>query len=123
MFKPTALVFASAFVVVACSSAPATSSASTTAAASGEPQVVKLEVTSEGFVPKEVTVKKDVPVRLEVTRQTDRTCATELVMKEKNIHLALPLHETVTATFTPDKAGSLRYACGMDMISGVIVVQ
>ena len=74
------------------------------------PQVVKLEVTGEGSV------------RLEVTRKTDRTCATELVMKEKNIRLELPLNTTVTADFTPDKAGQLRYACGMDMISGVIVV-
>jgi plastocyanin domain-containing protein len=28
----------------------------------------------------------------------------------------------VTITFTPDKAGELRYACGMDMIAGIVTV-
>jgi plastocyanin domain-containing protein len=86
------------------------------------PQLIKLAVTGEGFVPAEVQVKKDVPVKLEVTRKTNRTCATELVIKDKNIRLELPLDKTVSVTFTPDKAGRLRYACGMDMVSGVLVV-
>ncbi len=86
------------------------------------PQVVKLEVTSEGFVPSQVKVKKDVPVKLEVTRKTDKTCAKQLVIKDKNIRLELPLEKTVSVTFTPDKAGTLRYACAMDMISGLLLV-
>jgi len=85
-------------------------------------QVVKLEVTSEGFLPAEVQVKKDIPVRLEVTRKTEKTCAKQLVIKDKNIRLELPLDKTVSVTFTPDKAGRLRYACSMDMVSGVLLV-
>ena len=38
-------------------------------------QVVTMEVTSEGFVPAQVKVKANQPVKLVVTRKTDRTCA------------------------------------------------
>jgi plastocyanin domain-containing protein len=34
-----------------------------------------------------------------------------------------PLDKPVTVQFTPSKSGQLRCACGMDMISGVIVVE
>jgi plastocyanin domain-containing protein len=108
-------------LVVAASFAASTALAADKPAASA-PQVVKLEVTSAGFVPAEVTVKKGLPVKLEVTRRTARTCATELVLKDKNIKLDLPLDKTVSVSFTPDKSGKLRYACAMDMIAGVIVV-
>jgi plastocyanin domain-containing protein len=83
---------------------------------------VTLYVTKEGFVPANVHVPAGKPVTLNVTRKTDKTCATELVMVDKDIHQALPLNEMVTITFTPDKAGELRYACGMDMIAGIVTV-
>ena len=35
----------------------------------------------------------------------------------------LPLNQPVEITFTPTKAGKFRYACGMDMITGVIIVE
>ena len=57
-----------------------------------------------------------------VTRMTEKTCATELVMPAHDIRQKLPLNEAVEITFTPSDAGELRYACGMDMISGTIVV-
>lgn len=83
---------------------------------------VTLYVTREGFVPANVQVPAGKPVTLKVTRKTDRTCATELVMAEHQIHQPLPLDSTVTITFTPGQAGELRYACGMDMITGSITV-
>jgi plastocyanin domain-containing protein len=86
-------------------------------------QVVTMEVTGEGFVPAQVKVKAGVPVKLVVTRKTDRTCANEIVIKDFGINKPLPLDQPVEVTFTPTKAGKFRYACGMDMISGVIVVE
>ena len=86
-------------------------------------QVVTMEVTGEGFVPALVKVKAGQPVKLVVTRKTDRTCATEIVIKEFGINKPLPLNQPVEITFTPIKAGKLRYACAMDMIAGVIIVE
>jgi plastocyanin domain-containing protein len=95
-------------------------------AALAEPQpaqVIELAVTGDGFVPASIKVKKGQLVRLVVTRKTERTCATEIVIKEQGINQKLPLNKAVTVEFTPGKSGQLRYACGMDMISGVIVVE
>jgi plastocyanin domain-containing protein len=86
-------------------------------------QSFELQVTGEGFVPSTITVKKGLPVRLVVTRKTERTCATEIVIRDQGINRKLPLNQPVTVEFTPGKSGTLRYACGMDMISGVIVVE
>ena len=83
-------------------------------------QVVELSVTKDGFVPSQVTVKAGTPVKLVVTRRTERTCATEIVMKDFGVKEALPLEKPVTVSITPKKAGDYRYACGMDMIAGVL---
>ncbi len=86
-------------------------------------QVVSLEVTSEGFVPAQVRVKAGQPVKLIVTRKTDLTCAREIVIKDFGINKPLPLNQPVEITFTPSKPGQVRYACAMDMIAGVIIVE
>lgn len=86
-------------------------------------QVIEMQVTGAGFVPDQIKVTKGQKVRLVVTRKTERTCATEIVIKDQGINQKLPLDKAVTVEFTPSKSGQLRYACGMDMISGVIVVE
>ncbi len=93
------------------------------AAAPAPKGTVEVTVTSDGFVPDRIPVKKGEKVRLVVTRKTDRTCATEIVIKEAGINQKLPLNQPVVVELTPKKAGTLKYACGMDMISGVLVVE
>ncbi len=87
------------------------------------PQVVDIAVTGDGFVAAPVKVKAGRPVRLVVTRKTERTCATDIVLKEYGIKKALPLNQAVEVTFTPAKAGLVRYACAMDMIAGTLNVE
>ena len=86
-------------------------------------QVVTMEVTSEGFVPAQVKVKANQPVKLLVTRKTDRTCAKAIVIKDFGINKPLPLNQPVEITFTPSKPDQVRYACAMNMIAGVIIVE
>lgn len=84
-----------------------------------KPREVEIKVTEDGFVPSPITLAKGQPVILKLTRTTDDTCATEFVLDEYNIHQKMPLNETVTVNFTPDKTGELKYGCGMGkMISG-----
>jgi plastocyanin domain-containing protein len=87
------------------------------------PQVVQIAVTREGFTPAAVTVKRGQPVKLVVTRKVERTCATDIVMKDFGVNQPLPLEKPVTVTITPKKPGSYRYACAMDMIAGVLAVE
>ncbi len=85
-------------------------------------RTVEMQVTEDGFVPAKIKANKGEKLRLVITRKTDRTCAREIVIKEAGINTPLPLDKTVTVEVTPKKSGELRYACGMDMISGVIFV-
>jgi plastocyanin domain-containing protein len=86
-------------------------------------KTVQMTVTEDGYVPEKIEAKKGVPLTLVITRKTDRTCATELVVKEYGINAPLPLDKPVTVTFTPTRSGQVKFACGMDMTSGTIVVQ
>ncbi|ATB46280.1 cupredoxin domain-containing protein [Corallococcus macrosporus] len=86
-------------------------------------QTVELAVTTKGFEPANVKVKAGHPVRLVVTRKTDKTCATELVAADLGINQPLPLNTPVTVEFVPSESGTLRYACAMDHISGLVTIQ
>jgi len=85
-------------------------------------RTVNVTVTENGFEPSKVKAKKGEKVRLVVTRKTESTCAKEIVIKEHGINQALPLAKPVTVEFTPAKSGEIRYACGMDMVSGVVFI-
>jgi plastocyanin len=85
-------------------------------------RVIEMAVTEDGFEPSKVKVKKGEKVRFVVTRKTDRTCAKEIVIKDHGIDRPLPLGEPVTVEFTPAKSGEIRYACGMDHVSGVVFI-
>jgi plastocyanin domain-containing protein len=85
-------------------------------------RTVEMQVTSDGFVPSKIKANKGEKLRLVVTRKTDRTCATEIVVKDHGIEKKLPLDQPVTVEFTPSKSGEIKYACGMGHITGVVFV-
>ena len=93
------------------------------AAKTPKAQLVEITVTADGFVPALTRVKAGQPVTLVVTRKVERTCATDIVIKDFGIKKPLPLNEPVEVTFTPEKPGKVRFACAMDMIAGEISVE
>jgi plastocyanin domain-containing protein len=103
--------------------AAAGSNAAPRAARQKGAQVVRIEVTGEGFVPARAAVKAGQPVTLVVTRKTERTCATQIVIKDYGVDRALPVGQAVEVTFTPKKTGPIRYACAMDMVAGELVAE
>ena len=103
--------------VLAAAIAPAQAAPSATAE-----RRIAIAVTSKGFEPAAVHVKKGQPLRLVVTRKTERTCATDIVLKGYGIKKALPLNREVEVRLTPRRSGAIRYACAMDMIAGQLVV-
>ena len=80
-------------------------------------------VTDTGFTPNTVTVPAGKPVTLVVTRKTDQTCAKEIVFPGQNIRRNLPLNEAVEIQLPASEGGETVYKCGMDMLSGKVVVQ
>ncbi|PZR11389.1 MAG: copper transporter [Archangium gephyra] len=93
------------------------------AAPPGEGRVIAMDVTTDGFVPDNVKLKANEPVTLQITRKTDETCATEILIDGTDINVPLPLFKTVAVNFTPARAGSVKFGCAMDkMVGGVLVV-
>jgi RND family efflux transporter MFP subunit len=100
-------------------------SASTAADPAGqkEVQTAKIAVTEKGFEPARVSLRAGVPARLTIVRTTDKTCATEIVFPALKLKRELPLKQPVVIEFTPPRSGEIAFACGMNMLSGVIVAQ
>ena len=95
-----------------------------TARAEPKLRVIKVAVTAKGVEPGSIHLKKGEPVELRVTRTTDETCATELVLPAYQVNVTLPLNTAVPIRFTPLKPGTLKYGCAMGMmISGVLVIE
>jgi hypothetical protein len=105
----------------ATSTVPAAKPAASAAPVSG--RVIEVSVTNDGYVPNEIHVKKGEPVVLRVTRKTDETCATDLLIKDTDVKVALPLMNAVDIPYTPTKTGEIKFGCAMNMmVSGVLVV-
>ncbi len=89
----------------------------------GSAQTVDLAVTEKGFEPDSIKVKPGTHVILKITRKTDSTCATEIKFKEKKITKTLPLNKEVLVDVGTVQKGNITFACGMNMITGHIVVE
>ena len=85
-------------------------------------QVVDVEAGAT-FSPDRIRLVAGVPARLVVTRTVENTCVTEVMVPAYDVGpVALPLGEPVAVEFTPTEAGDVSFACGMDMVTGQIVV-
>lgn len=86
-------------------------------------QTITVKITKKGFEPNELSLQRDVPARITFIRQTTETCATEVVFPDYKISKSLPLNKPVKVEFMPTKEGELKFACGMDMLRGKVIVQ
>jgi plastocyanin domain-containing protein len=90
---------------------------------SGPPESARqidVAVTEKGFEPSEIHVPKGESVVLAITRRTDRTCATEVVIDDGEERTPLPLDQTVRIDLGVVRSDR-KFACGMDMIRGKVV--
>jgi len=83
----------------------------------------EIAVTGDGFSPAQVTVEKGAAVELVFLRKTDGTCAKKVVFPDLKITKELPLNKPVSVSWTPDQAGIVKFACGMNMFKGSVVVK
>ena len=112
-----------AFATACSKSEPGSTGVTTAPAAATRLEVT---VTENGFEPDKLTVPRGKPVTLVFTRKTDKTCAKEVVLDTgdgQRIKKDLPLDTPVELVATFPTAGELKYACGMDMVTGVLTVQ
>lgn len=107
-------------VVLASCNKPAPAPKADYTAKAGE--TVKIEVSANGYTPKSIAVKKGATVRLAFLRKDADNCGDELVFPALNIKKSLPVGETVEVEVTPEQTGEIKFACGMDMLRGKLIV-
>lgn len=109
-----------AALVAACTKTEPAPTADYTVKEAGE--TVRVEVSSSGYSPKSIAVKKGVSVKLAFIRKDSNNCGDELVFPSLNIKKTLPVGENVEVEVKPEQTGEIKFACGMDMLRGKIIV-
>ncbi|MGH9850995.1 MAG: efflux RND transporter periplasmic adaptor subunit [Blastocatellia bacterium] len=86
-------------------------------------QAVSVTLTEKGYQPDSIRLRSHVPARLTFTRKVEQGCGTEVVIPDYGIRRELPFNTPVVIEFTPGKAGEFKFACGMDMLRGKLIVR
>ncbi|MCT2277798.1 heavy metal translocating P-type ATPase [Micromonospora chalcea] len=86
--------------------------------------VQRIRVTVRGgYQPDVIQVRQGLPVEIMFDRQETGDCSSRVVFADLGITAGLPAHRQTPVRFTPDKAGTLGFTCGMNMIRGSLVVE
>lgn len=93
------------------------------AAPAKSPTVVQMTISDDGVSPMAIAAKQGEPLRIAITRTTNSTCITHVVVRDYGINQAIPLNKTVNIDITPKATGKVRVACGMGMNFAVLNVQ
>jgi cupredoxin-like protein len=86
-------------------------------------QSVTVTLDARGYHPESFSLQQGIPARVTFVRKVEGSCGDEIVLADYNIKRELPLNQPVVVEFTPAKTGEFKFACGMDMIRGKIIVQ
>jgi heme/copper-type cytochrome/quinol oxidase subunit 2 len=87
-------------------------------------QVVKVAVTGSGYTPSRIVVREDMPVRLVFEQFSSSACASQVQIPSLDVSkVKLPKGKETPVEFTPTKAGSYLFTCGMEMLTGTLVVE
>ena len=85
-------------------------------------QNAEIEITSYGYVPNYIRVKKDQPVTLTLKSIDSYSCASAFRIPTLGISKNLEANDTQVLTFTPNQKGKIQFNCSMGMYRGIIEV-
>src|SRR5689334_19191964 len=89
-----------------------------------KPAAQKVNVTIDGgFQPSTVNVKVGKAVEITFTRKEKSGCGTAVTVPDLKFKRAVETGKSIVLKFTPKKAGTISFACGMGMYHGKIVVK
>ena len=86
-------------------------------------QIAKITITTRGYEPIALRLRKGIPARVSFLRTIDATCVKEIVLPDFGIRRALPLNQPVVVSFTPQNKGTFTFVCSMNMMRGELIVQ
>ncbi|MBI3282692.1 sulfite exporter TauE/SafE family protein [Candidatus Curtissbacteria bacterium] len=85
-------------------------------------QEVNIDVSSYGYSPQNITLKKGLPVTLKLTTNNTNGCTRAFTIPSLKLSKILPTTGTETINFIPNKTGPLVFTCSMGMYTGVFNV-
>ena len=83
---------------------------------------VPIEVVKDGYSPDRIPGKPGEKLLLVFTRKVDGHCYEELKTPDGKV-VPLPKDKPVEIAVTVPQEGEVKFACGMDMLSGVVVAE
>ena len=83
---------------------------------------VPIEVIEKGYSPDRIVGKPGEKLDLVFTRKVDSSCLEQLKTPDGKL-VPLPKDKPVEVPVTVPQDGEVKFACGMDMFSGVIVAE
>jgi plastocyanin domain-containing protein len=91
---------------------------------SPSPAVREIEVVVDGgYKPARIVIPEGERVRLKFIRKDYSPCTREVVFASLGIRRELPTNVPVVIELAAQKPGEIPFACGMNMVKGVIVVE
>ncbi|MBK9037499.1 MAG: cupredoxin domain-containing protein [Myxococcales bacterium] len=91
-----------------------------TIAADGS-RAIPITVKKAGYEPDSIQAKPNEKLTLVFTRVEDTQCGAQVKVAGGAVH-DLPMNQPVEIAVTAPASGEVQFACGMDMMSGLIVV-
>ena len=85
-------------------------------------QIVEMHVTSSGFAPSVLRLKKGVPVRWVIKGDKITGCTNKIIVPSLGISQGLVSGDNIV-TFTPEKVGEIPFSCWMGMVRGKFIVE
>jgi Cu(I)/Ag(I) efflux system membrane fusion protein len=82
---------------------------------------IAIEVTGE-YTPDQVHADPGERIRIVFTRTADRKCTQDVVFPTLGVTKHLPVGKAVAVEFTAPQRGEVPFHCGMDMVSGSVIV-
>ena len=94
----------------------------TVSALEGDVQTVRVTVRG-GYSPNRISARAGVPLRLIFDRQESGDCTSRVVFPDLGVSAELPAFAETTVEMLPRNPGVFAFACGMNMIHGVLTVE
>lgn len=85
-------------------------------------RTIDIEAGAEGYKPDRIPGKPGEKLNLKFTRTVEGECLAELKTPDGKV-VPLPMNEPVEIALTVPADGEVKFACGMDMFTGVIVAE
>ncbi|MEM3154585.1 MAG: cupredoxin domain-containing protein [Candidatus Woesearchaeota archaeon] len=86
-------------------------------------QEVAMNIVNSLYEPNVLVVKKGVPLRINVHSTDTAGCGAEIVFPDFNLRRIIPAGSDGVIELMPDKAGTFKFHCSMDMARGKLIVQ